>query len=84
MSDPTVQALFLFWVIVWSIWGTCLLWELQGYTITRGSLALLIIIAGPAIWGISLYRGLYRARRAIMRRFGVEGMGCQCQCGHRH
>lgn len=81
MLDPLAQCGLYTIALGWTMWGCATAWDLYGHVRTRGGTAFLIAIAGPGVWAIAVYRLLTRARRAILRRAGVEGMTC---CGGHH
>lgn len=74
---PEHQFIVLMDVIAWTIWGVCFAlgtyyqhahsWQLKMFT---------IVVSGPAIYGIALWRAALSARHSLMHRFGVDKCGC--------
>lgn len=78
MLDQWDIAILCVAAIWWSILGVMAGIELYPFAPTWRWKAFIIAAAGPAIWGIALWRGLKALRLNILRRYGVE----HCTCCH--
>lgn len=74
---PETQFIVLMDALAYTIWGVCFsLSVYYQHAHSRAAKAFVIVVSGPAIWGITLWRGILLARHVILHRFGVDKCGC--------